>query len=162
MNKSEWDAKLKEFHLCHDCKKQDAYTLAGRTYCYECAEKQRIKKEQDRKDPCKLAKMRAASAKHKEKYQQEGRCTRCGKRLEHESRLCGACAEKERRVTKKSKGLPPRLLGIMCWQCNKKPCADGHKLCADCYEKKVKVALQNLGRVDRENHPWRKLSLKSE
>lgn len=166
MERSEWYAKLKEFHLCRDCKKQDAYTLAGHTRCYECAEKDRIRHACDRKDHDGLIKMRAASVRYKQKCISEGRCVHCGKFLGTGKRLCAICAEKQRQASKKSKGLPPRLPGIMCWQCNKKPCADGHQVCADCYEKKVKVALQNLERVDKENHPWRqrnrKLSPKSE
>ena len=27
---------LKKQHLCQNCKKQDAYTLMGKIYCYEC------------------------------------------------------------------------------------------------------------------------------
>ena len=28
----------KRAHVCRDCGKQDAYTLAGRTFCYDCTE----------------------------------------------------------------------------------------------------------------------------
>lgn len=56
MERSEWYAKLKEFHLCRDCKKQDAYTLAGHTRCYECVEKGRIRRARNRKDPEKAKK----------------------------------------------------------------------------------------------------------
>lgn len=166
MDQSEWYVKLKELHLRRDCKKQDAYTLSGHTRCYECSEKNRIRKVCDRKDPNKAQKMREAAARYKQKCLSEGRCVHCGKFLGTGERLCAICAEKQRQASKKSKGLPPRLHGIMCWQCNKKPCANGHMICEDCYEKKVKIALQNLRRVDKENHPWReqnrKLSPKSE
>ena len=56
MERSDWYAKLKALHLCRDCKKQDAYTLAGHTRCYECSEKDRIRKVCDRKDPNKAKK----------------------------------------------------------------------------------------------------------
>lgn len=32
---------LREHHLCVECKKEDAYTMAGRRCCAECAEKRR-------------------------------------------------------------------------------------------------------------------------
>ena len=160
MDNSEWYAKLKALHLCKDCKKQDAYTLSGRTYCYECAEKRRIKQAQDRKNPDKLAKTREASMKYKEKCRQEGRCTCCGKPVGSGRRLCPTCLEKNRRWWKQYRGLNPRKLGVICWQCNKNPCVDGHKLCADCYAKQLKIARENLKNVDRENHPWREQNLK--
>lgn len=37
MTNAEWRKRLKAAHLCRECKKQDAYTLGGRTYCAECA-----------------------------------------------------------------------------------------------------------------------------
>lgn len=40
MELADYRKLLKKHHICRDCKKQDAYTLAGRTYCAECAQKQ--------------------------------------------------------------------------------------------------------------------------
>ena len=51
MTESEYRAKLKANHICRDCKKTDAYTLAGRTYCAECAEKWQIAKEKKDLNP---------------------------------------------------------------------------------------------------------------
>lgn len=45
MTESEYRAKLKANHICRDCKQTDAYTLAGRTYCAECAEKMANRKK---------------------------------------------------------------------------------------------------------------------
>lgn len=42
MNRNEYNKLLKEHHICPRCKKQDAYTLAGRYYCAECAEKSAV------------------------------------------------------------------------------------------------------------------------
>ena len=50
MTESEYRAKLKANHICRDCKQTDAYTLAGRTYCAECAEKMANRKKEKRSE----------------------------------------------------------------------------------------------------------------
>ena len=42
-------AMLKSHHLCTRCKTQDAYTLAGRAVCADCAEKMAEKARERRK-----------------------------------------------------------------------------------------------------------------
>ena len=51
MTESEYRAKLKANHICRDCKQTDAYTLAGRTYCAECARKWQIAKKKKDRNP---------------------------------------------------------------------------------------------------------------
>ena len=166
MERSDWYAKLKALHLCRDCKKQDAYTLAGHTYCEECTEKHRIYNQKRREDPAKHENDLRKQRERIEKRKKEHECIQCNKQAANGKRLCPTCSEKSRRWWKQYRGLNPRELGVICWQCNKNPCADGHKLCAECYEKQSKIARENLKNVDRENHPWReknrKLSPKSE
>lgn len=159
MDLAEYRKKLKRAHVCRDCKTQDAYTLAGRTYCFDCAEKQRIAKQNAREDPAKKEKMLLQKREQIERYRAKNKCLRCGKQLHNGERLCGMCQELQRRALRKSRGSVPRFYGVICWQCNKQPCMDGKRLCRSCYEKKVKTACENLKKVDRENHPWRKLSL---
>ena len=146
---------LKEHHFCRDCQKQDAYTLAGRTYFFDCAEKGRIKKENARKDPIKKEKMLKQKRDQITRYINENRCVRCGMQLNNGKRMCSVCYELQRRASRKRKGNTPRMRGIICWQCNKQPCMEGYGLCKDCYEKKIPISLQNLEK-SRENHPWRK------
>ena len=50
MTESEYREKLKANHICRDCKQTDAYTLAGRTYCAECAEKMANRKREKRSE----------------------------------------------------------------------------------------------------------------
>ena len=50
MTTQEWRRKLKAAHLCRDCKKQDAYTLSGRTRCAECAEREAEAQRKRRKE----------------------------------------------------------------------------------------------------------------
>lgn len=161
MDDKEYREKLKRAHICPGCKAQDAYTLAGRTYCFDCTEKRRIQRQAAWADPVKKAKMLLQSRERQERYKAENKCLQCGKQLHNGERLCGICREKARRAVRKSRGRTPRNPGVICWQCNKQPCMDGKRLCQSCYEKKVKAVCGNLKKADRENHPWRKLSLKN-
>ena len=156
MTVKEYRELLKKSHLCLDCKTQDAYTLAGRTYCFDCAEKQRTAKERARDDPEKRERMLRQKREQVERYREANRCVRCGKQLHNGERVCDSCREIERASVRKSHGNVPRIYGVICWQCNKAPCADGKKLCQSCYEKKVKTACENLKKADMKNHPWRK------
>ena len=161
MDEAEYRRLLKKNHICRDCRKQDAYTLAGRTYCFECAEKGRKAKAQARKDPEKRAKMLLQKRQQIGRYITENKCVRCGKQLRDRKRMCGVCYELQRRAQRKSRGATPRGLGL-CWQCNKKPCIDGKKLCEVCYEWKLPIALANLEKSRKDNHPWKKsLKLKA-
>ncbi len=161
MTEKEYRKKLKEAHVCRECKKQDAYTLAGRTYCFECAEKARLRRQAARKDPAKNEKMLQQKREQRARYKAENKCLRCGKQLYNGERLCGICREKEKREVRKSRGNTPRLYGITCWLCNKEPCMEDSKLCKACYEKMAEVGRENLKNVNREKHPWRNLQIKS-
>ena len=56
MTQKEFRDLRKKAGVCRDCGKEDAYTMAGRTYCAECAEKDRLRKEEARKCPEKRQK----------------------------------------------------------------------------------------------------------
>lgn len=158
MEITEYRRLLKKHHLCRECKKQDAYTLAGRTYCCECAERGRKAKAEARKDDEKREKMLESKRQQLARYIAERKCVRCGKGLkEKERRLCSICAAIQRQDMRKSRikrGLPTcRGVNGICWQCNKKPVLEGKKVCAECYA----VKLANLAKVrpPSANHPWR-------
>lgn len=160
MTIQEYRVKLKKAHLCRDCKKQDAYTLAGRTYCYDCAEKQRIAKANARKDPVKRERMLEQHRQMQERYEQQHRCKLCGKPLEknYTYKTCKMCRFKMAKAIKKSRykihGIP-NLRGEngICWQCNKQPCIEGKKLCQSCYDMKLKIISRNW--KSNPNHIWR-------
>lgn len=156
MTVKEYRELLKKRHLCRDCKTQDAYTLAGRTYCFDCAEKQRIAKEKARTDPIKREKMRRQLREHIERYRADNKCIRCGMQSHNGKSVCDSCLANEKTKYRTSSRYSPRIYGVICWQCNRAPCADGKKLCQSCYEKKVKTACENLKKADMKNHPWRK------
>lgn len=109
-------ALRKRLHLCRECGRQDAYTLAGHSKCADC--------------------------------------------VEHNTALCRQKRGYHPAWLREKKPHPdvnrPRGGNGICWQCNKRPKLDGKNLCPSCYEKKVAVAMQNLAKSHRANHPWRK------
>lgn len=153
MTLAEYRQMLKKAHLCRECKKQDAYTLNGRTYCFECAEKMRTKKAEARSNPEKREKMLEQKRAQLQRYREQHKCTRCGRKVTA-GIMCGICRAIARREVKKSRNAPARVYGVICWQCNKKPVWYGLKLCEDCYKAKIPISLKNLEK-SRENHPWK-------
>lgn len=124
---------------CTKCGKTDAYTLNGRSFCDECAEKERIRgresypKQKERH-----------SARQRTVYQQrktEGLCTRCGTKPAAEGRLmCDICAARQKKQQIKDarrKGVisrdEARIVGI-CVRCMKNTAAPGSALCTACGE----------------------------
>lgn len=154
----EWRKMLKKHHLCRECKQQDAYTLAGRSLCAECAEKERERASAYRAIPENRKKMHAAAKAKKAMRRMNAKCSTCGRPLENgKYKTCAYCRAKQRKFNVRRlrrAGVQSRTEGI-CWQCNKEPVMDGHKLCASCYAKKVPIALENLEKV-RENNLWKK------
>lgn len=168
---SNYRKMLKKNGICRECKKQDAYTIGGRTLCYECSEKQRLYKQEKRKLPEYRERMLYSSRKRRARLIDEHKCPQCGNSLanNYKYKWCTKCLAKAR-VSRKSArerktGGESSLRGQngICWQCNKLPVIFGKKLCNECYKQKVKVATQNLKNVDMENHPWKsKLKAKKE
>ena len=127
---------LKYLHRCIACGHADAFTLSGRSYCADCAEKRREhaaddyrKNKQKYNDRCK--------AWYYER-KKNGLCVKCGKPAETGRTVCKRCsikrnnAERERNI---EKGMNwPRGDNGLCWLCNKKPSMDEYHVCPDCYE----------------------------
>ena len=91
MTESEYRAKLKAHHICRECKKTDAYTLAGRTYCADCAKKMANRKREKRTES--REEYNAKRAEYRKKLIEEKRCSRCGKKLSYgwKRKLCIEC-----------------------------------------------------------------------
>ena len=90
MNQQEFRALRKKAGVCRDCGREDAYTMAGRTYCAECAEKDRHRKEMARKDPEKRERMLTQNRKKVARHKAAGICPCCGKRPTYPGKtLCG-------------------------------------------------------------------------
>lgn len=132
---------LQSVHRCRDCKKIDAYTLNGRTFCADCvARNTELKKEKYNSSKCK-----ETQKKIREQRKSEHKCTRCGKKLKkgYKFLTCEQCRletreSKKIRYAKKTNCNLPRGDNGMCWQCNKQPCIEGKYLCQSCYDEKMK------------------------
>lgn len=132
---------LKRVNRCIKCQKQDAYTLNGRSYCFECATKMneftaiyREKNKEKRKQENKI---------QRDYWRENGMCTHCGKILPPNYKYlhCTVCrAEKRNAQRKRRIGVAinyPRGSNGFCWQCNKQKAMEGKKLCQDCYSKRM-------------------------
>lgn len=159
-----YNALKKRNHLCICCKRQDAYTLGGRSLCYDCAEKQRLAKRVYMRENAE--KIHARKKKARERYVKEHRCVRCGKSLPdgYPLKTCkkclARCAEGWKRYTIKRYGFDEywrkKTHGKngLCWQCNKKPIEIG-KMCKDCHAAAVERGLKSLQYINKEKHIWR-------
>lgn len=138
----------KKHHLCQQCGKQDAYTVGGRTLCYECSIKA---KEWKRANKEKRAKKVAMESKERyERLKAQNICTSCGKRPAKQGRVrCEYCLNKNKKAHQKERikegKIPVTMLkdlNICAW-CKKFPCVDGKRLCSKCYAKSL-VTAENM------------------
>lgn len=129
-------ALLKSLHICRDCKRQDAYTLAGRTYCAACAAKHAERQRRRREDEEARAKDAAACRRWRES--RGGLCKRCGRRKAQAGKtICRMCSVKRIEHRRGDVNWPRGANGY-CWQCNKAPAMDGKRLCPECYTAKLR------------------------
>lgn len=155
MTETEWRKCLKAAHLCRECKKQDAYTLGGRTYCAECAAKGAERKRKARQDDEYRKRDNLASRKWHAEKAASGLCVYCGKRKPESGRkVCRTCSKKmwERKRDKRIEaGMNwPRGANGYCWLCNKRKAIEGKKLCQVCYEKRMTALTPEAGEKGRE------------
>lgn len=126
---------MKRNHFCLDCRKQDAYTFAGHSYCYECNEKRNAKAREYR-----AANREQTNARRMERYGQKKsdfRCVFCGRPLDLLDRTvtCHRC--NARRSNRFAMTYERQRLPGMCHQCCKAPPLPGKKLCQSCYDKNL-------------------------
>lgn len=146
----EW---LKAHHFCIRCKKQDAYTLAGRLLCADCTAKRheydrRYYAERIDKAEAHRARKKALTAERKENHL----CIRCGKELSEgypysQCESCRARKNYQRELKERERGVMPRWmwgeLGL-CVRCGRERAsgetwAGAMKLCERCYENSCKA-----------------------
>lgn len=135
-------AMLKSHHLCTRCKTQDAYTLAGRAVCADCAEKMAEKARERRKTNKRYLEL--AKQRKRERIE-NGFCPICGKPSDPagDYKMCAVCRAKYAKQDEKyrDKVKPDRVrrnaeIGV-CMKCCAAPVIPGRKVCADCYTKLV-------------------------
>ena len=136
MTEQEWRRLKVQHHLCLDCGKQDAFTLGGHTYCFECNDKRNAKARERRAADNEAIREydRALHARCKA----EGRCTRCCKPLgfmDIGHSICFRCRAQQRNRYHSRKVL--RRVGNICYQCCQAEPIPGKKLCAECYGKNL-------------------------
>lgn len=141
----DYQDKLKKHHLCIRCRKQDSYTLAGRSLCFECAEyyreRQKTNYKQDRE--------KVLSLNYEKRLEciNNNLCSRCLKRkTDGIHKVCAVCRQTQNAKRRAKTTYSP---GLVCYHCHKP--LDGQikdnglpsKLCSSCYKKTVKLAIKN-------------------
>lgn len=139
----------KERQLCTRCGKQDAYTLNGRSYCYECCEYDKNRKRKRYEVVANDINMKQREEYHKNI--ESGICPLCKKKkADMGCIICTACRAKRARKQSErqhERGVTPRYLfdGVdRCAICGKEEVVKGHKVCSRCLEncrKNIKKAL---------------------
>lgn len=152
--KSEYWKRFKEERvkngLCRGCGKEDAFTMNGRSYCADCAEKNQIRHRTERLSQEARENDAKKMREHRKRLEEEGRCIRCGRKHNEEYKTCKYCRAKKRNYNRKKNQEKSATKGVtLCWQCNKEEMFPGYKLCAKCYDMKMK-ALEIANRVNRE------------
>lgn len=153
MTLAEYRARLKAAHLCRDCKQQDAYTLGGRTYCADCAEKYAARKREFR--IANKARVRESWQRSKAKRIERGVCIYCGRHKPKPGNLvcniCNSKAQAKQREKRIAEGMNwPRGANGYCWQCNKRKAVDGKRLCQECIDMKMKYLTPEAGERGRQ------------
>ena len=125
----------KKHHFCVSCGKQDAYTLNGKTRCYECSEK----RKQSRKLHPEWSKKNNDRVK-KIRYERmvQGLCIDCGKPAEKGKLRCLKHLYKDKGYHKHKElnHYTAAYIGV-CMRCLREPAKAGHKLCEACYGKSL-------------------------
>ena len=133
----EWDRRKKAAHLCVKCGRMDARTLDGKTHCLHCSKLLAAMARQtyDPEHEKVLRDTRRAN------WIAAGLCSTCGRPKEEPERaMCIDCRVKARMRKAKLKikrGIMPRGVNGICYQCKKAPAIEGKKLCQTCYDVKI-------------------------
>lgn len=159
-----WRNQLHAHSLCASCKKQDAYTLAGRWLCAECTEKVNAQYKErylDNRESIN-ARRRAKIAERKA----AGICINCGNRPAAPGKTrCEICLAKWRKYTAKCRAMQgvniPRGGNGMCFTCNAAPSVDGYRLCPQCLaQTRLSAAKGRAKALEKKvggGHLWEKL-----
>lgn len=137
----------KRLHLCVGCHKQDARTLNGYVYCFECGETKNARKREYYKTDVGKRYMKDYYLRIRKQRTENKECLRCGQPLKttYTFKNCPKCrAKNAQRLAKHraKKGITPRVLfdGVdRCCMCGKLEVVDGHKVCKQCLERQQKL-----------------------
>ena len=151
----EFYSMRKKAGVCTQCGREDAFTMAGRAKCAECAEKHRLHQAARLADPVKKKAAADRVKAKKEERAAAGLCTDCGRPTEPPYRWCPTCRAKGRARHHEAYVFTYRGLDGTCYMCNKAPAEKGKRLCRECADK----CRANLVQANRDNadHTWRAL-----
>lgn len=125
--------------VCPKCGELDAFTMAGRVLCADCAERAKVNMERMRNDPEKRSAMCKSVKKLKQSRKDAGLCPDCGGNPMQGHVKCVACVRRDRSYKRKYRGgTKPRGQYGICWTCNKKQVIPDKRLCQECYDKLIK------------------------
>lgn len=145
--------------VCVRCGTQDARTLIGKYYCFDCLEshRERCKKsyQKNRDD------VNAKNIQRIKERKSLGLCVCCGAKKENFSRTkCHKCEAIDRMRAKKRRIIAgvlsreeARQSGI-CYLCLKKSAVSGRTLCEDCLETARRTAENARSRRQKSNWGW--------
>ena len=132
----------KEHGICVNCAKQNA--APGRIMCDECAELNREKQRQRKKNnPSNADARRAYNRRHRKERLEQGLCPDCGKPLYNGLKSCYECHLKDIRYSQERRRENPATLdesrrkNKVCLKCGK-PRVPGKFYCKEHYKKAVK------------------------
>lgn len=133
----ETNALLKACHMCKDCRKQYAFTLNGRTYCYECNEKRNAWQRQRYAE--KLAENKDYWKNRYAHRRSVGKCGKCGRDMQpgDTGSRCPICKGKNKKTY--TEKYVRRRVGNVCYQCCNAPPMEGKKLCPECYARNLVI-----------------------
>lgn len=145
---------------CVRCHMQDAYTLAGRSRCAECAALNRREKARYREK--NREKLRGKNAAWYDAKKSAACCVRCGKPLADDGHtVCAMCRGKvraydtERRIQAGRYGKnDPAVCGV----CNRRPPMAGKLVCPACYAQNLRNLEKANAAKDNIRHPWRRMA----
>lgn len=165
MTEQEYRASLKRHHICRNCKQTDAYTLAGRTYCAECAEKDAEKKRNLRAKEEYRQKAIQRTREWRNSNAAENRCSRCGKPLPTgwKNKCCCECLTYSRKKAKERRQKSGALTWDMrrcdgiCFICGE-PTIGARKMCEDCYQKRIGGMIRNLEKAHEKQEIKKQIS----
>jgi hypothetical protein len=148
----EYRSMCKRLKVCVYCLCQDAYTLAGRSACFDCAEKYAKR----RKEKYSAIDRSAYRKELRQRHIANHECTVCGKKLpqEYKYKTCKGCMAYNKLRQRTSETFSRGKYGL-CWTCNKQPAIQGKGLCKDCYDRQLSI----LRKIPiNKNHKWRNLN----
>ena len=155
---------LKSRGICTKCGKNKAVNKT--TYCEYCLEKDVIKnaKYREKNRAVLRRKNKERMQKLRDRRKENRECTKCGKKLNpvfdgNNTVKCKRCKayymeymrKRRSKDDKQNTSREEKIKTNVCLYCNSKV-IEGKKLC----EKHYNIALNNLSKVDRNNHSFRK------